>query len=167
MNYLTELRQSDSWLNYLAVTNSLNREVVDFAVDKFCTEAEITGDYSDMPIRPLRNHFTAYLRQALRSDNDLILHKAKSFYEAETSEKLAYEAFKEILFGFNRYGRPMYGILQIPQQLTAKSFEELAPKIKSYGWDRFVELLVKIESNEKYYLGQTDLSVLLTKWLAF
>lgn len=167
MNCLLELKHSDSWLNWLAINCNLNREVVDFAVDIFCNEAEITGDYELMPIRPLRNAFTGFLRQALRENNDLILYRAKSFYNAQNSEKQAYEAFKGILFGDNKYGRPMWGILRIPEQLTAKEFEALAAKIKSYGWDKFVNMLNTIESNEKYTAGQTNLNVLINKWLNF
>lgn len=167
MNYLQELRQSDSWLNYLSLTNSVDRELVDLAVEKFCTEAEITGDYELMPIRRLRNEFTAYLRGVLRNDNELVLYRAKSFYNSQVSEKQAYEAFKEILFGNNKYGRPLYGILRIPEQLTAREFEALASKIKSYGWDKFTLMLNNIESNEKYYNGQTNLNVLINKWLNF
>ena len=167
MNSLKELRQSDSWLNYLSLTNSVDRELVDLAVEKFCTEAEITNDFVDMPIRPLRNHFTAFLRGVLRNDNELIVYRAKSFYNSQQSEKTAYEAFKVILFGDNKYKRPMYGILRIPEQLKGEEFDSMASKIKSVGWDKFTNMLNTIESNEKYTAGQTNLFVLITKWLNF
>ena len=162
-----ELKQSDSWLNYLALNCNIDRSVVNLAVEKFCTEADITGDYNLMLLRPLRNHFTAFLRQSLREDKEIILYKSKSFYNTQTSVKEAYEAFKVILFGKNKYGHPMYNILRIPEQLKGEDFDSMASKIKSIGWDRFVNMLNTIESNENYTAGQTNLNVLITKWLNF
>lgn len=90
--------------------------------------------------------------------NDEIENNEKSEYLKE------YIIFKDFLFGKNKLGLKMEGVLSIKNQVTYKQFEILFKKSKEIKY-KFSDFLPTMDNDPSYYKNKTHLSKCIHTWL--
>jgi hypothetical protein len=159
---MDELRNSESWKDYLCMFYGVEKDVVDMAISKFIALNDVTHDYDRMPIRVIRNEFIGYFKRLLNEDEDIIMLNAKHAYNASGTPQ--YERFVKILFGDNTIGLPLYNILAVKKQLTQEQLNSILPGIRGMGWEKFMDMLVAMNNKRSYTYGAVSLHALIVRW---